>query len=106
MPIYDYVCASCAHRMEVMHGVHGHGPSACPICGGQMRKAFAPPAVHFKGSGWAKKERSSTTSKAKAPKSEGHGADSGPSGAPKGGSGDSAPPASSSTSSDASKAKD
>lgn len=23
-----------------------------------MRKAFAPPAIHFKGSGWAKKDRS------------------------------------------------
>ncbi len=59
MPIYDYVCSSCGHRMEVMHGVHAHGPSECPACGGQLRKAFAPPAVHFKGTGWAKKERSS-----------------------------------------------
>ena len=68
MPTYDYVCSSCGHRMEVMHGVHGHGPSACPVCGGQMRKAFAPPVVHFKGTGWAKKERSATGSKAKTSK--------------------------------------
>ena len=26
-----------------------------------MRKAFAPPAIHFKGTGWAKKERASAS---------------------------------------------
>lgn len=57
MPTYDYVCSSCGHEMEVVHGVHGHGPSACPECGGAMRKSFTAPAIHFKGSGWAKKER-------------------------------------------------
>ncbi len=61
MPIYDYVCQNCGHRMEVIHSVHGHGPSACPVCGGQMRKAFTPPAIHFKGTGWAKKERASSS---------------------------------------------
>ncbi len=58
MPTYDYVCASCGHEMEVIHSVHGHGPAACPVCGGQMRKAYRPPAVVFKGTGWARKERS------------------------------------------------
>ncbi len=57
MPTYDYVCSACGHAMEVVHGVHGHGPSACPECGGSMRKSFTAPAIHFKGSGWAKKER-------------------------------------------------
>ena len=57
MPTYDYVCSSCGHEMEVVHGVHGHGPSTCPECGGPMRKSFTAPAIHFKGSGWAKKER-------------------------------------------------
>lgn len=57
MPIYDYVCTSCGHEMEVIHSVAGHGPSACPKCGGHMRKAIVAAAVHFKGSGWARKER-------------------------------------------------
>lgn len=61
MPIYDYVCVSCGHTIEVVHGVHDHGPSACPNCGGRMRKAFSPPAVHFKGTGWAKKERAAAS---------------------------------------------
>ncbi len=57
MPTYDYACEKCGHRMEVMHPLHGHGPSTCPVCGGQLRKVFAAPAVVFKGSGWARKER-------------------------------------------------
>lgn len=64
MPIYDYICAACSNRVEVVHGIHGHGPLACPSCGaeGTMKKAFVPPAIHFKGSGWAKKDRAATSS--------------------------------------------
>jgi len=58
VPTYDYVCSSCGHQMEVTHSIHGHGPSHCPRCGAPMRKAISAPAVHFKGSGWARKERS------------------------------------------------
>lgn len=59
MPIYDYVCAACSHRFEVIHGVHADGPATCPSCGeGPVRKAFSAPTIHFKGSGWAKKDRS------------------------------------------------
>jgi putative FmdB family regulatory protein len=63
MPLYDYVCADCGHEVEIMHSVHGHGPTACPVCGGPMKKAIVAPAVHFKGSGWARKERSGSSSK-------------------------------------------
>lgn len=60
MPTYDYVCDHCGHRFEVIHSVHGEGPATCPNCGeGPVRKGFAPPAIHFKGSGWAKKDRGS-----------------------------------------------
>jgi len=75
VPTYDYICSACGHRMEVVHGIHGHGPETCPICGGPMRKAFVAPAVHFKGSGWAKKDRAAgakkTTAKAAAGADEG-----------------------------------
>jgi putative FmdB family regulatory protein len=57
VPFYDYVCETCGHEMEVMHSVHGHGPATCPKCGGPMKKAITAPAVHFKGSGWARKEK-------------------------------------------------
>lgn len=42
-----------------MHGIHDRGPETCAECGGTMRKALSPPAIHFKGSGWAKKDAAS-----------------------------------------------
>jgi putative FmdB family regulatory protein len=68
MPAYDYDCAACGRRFEVIHGVHADPPTSCPLCGkGPIRKAISAAAVHYKGSGWAKKERrasASSTSKA------------------------------------------
>ena len=63
MPIYDYLCSNCGERTEVIHGISDPGPRFCPACGaeGTLRKAFAAPAVLFKGSGWAKKDRSSSS---------------------------------------------
>jgi len=61
MPLYDYDCLACGRRIEVIHGVHAPGPAHCPNCGqGPMRKAITAPAVHFKGSGWAKRDRRAT----------------------------------------------
>ncbi len=66
MPTYDYACAACGHRFEVVHGIHGHGPETCPNCGGgPVRRAFAPPTIMFKGSGWAKVDRRPARSSAK-----------------------------------------
>jgi putative FmdB family regulatory protein len=65
MPIYDYVCHHCGHRFEVIHGVHADGPSSCPVCHSHdVRKGVTAPAVHFKGSGWAKKDRGASARKA------------------------------------------
>jgi len=63
MPTYDYVCAN-GHRFEVLHGVNDAGPTSCPICGSHdVRKAFTAPTIHFKGSGWAKKDRGASARK-------------------------------------------
>jgi putative FmdB family regulatory protein len=70
VPTYDYLCTVCGHGLEVVHGIHGHGPTTCPVCGGPMRKAFAAPAVHFKGSGWAKKDRGAAVSTRAAAKAD------------------------------------
>jgi putative FmdB family regulatory protein len=58
MPLYDYICDN-GHIVEVMHGVNDSGPGKCERCGAQMRKLLSTPAIVFKGSGWAKKDRSS-----------------------------------------------
>jgi predicted nucleic acid-binding Zn ribbon protein len=45
----------------VFHGVHADGPLSCPLCGeGPVRKVITAANVHYKGSGWAKKERRAT----------------------------------------------
>jgi putative FmdB family regulatory protein len=60
MPAYDYDCAACGRRFEVIHGVHAPSPTSCPLCGsGPVRKAITAAAVHYRGSGWAKMERRS-----------------------------------------------
>lgn len=68
MPIYDYLCSNCGETTEVIHGITAPGPRFCPVCGaeGTLRKAFVVPSVHFKGSGWAKKDRSVASTKARA----------------------------------------
>lgn len=60
MPIYDYVCTACRHRFEVFHGLNEAGPHQCPECGSPVSRVFAPPAIVFKGSGWAKLDRRSS----------------------------------------------
>jgi len=101
MPIYDYLCSACDHRADILHGIHDPGPQFCPSCGAEatMRKQFAAPAIHFKGSGWAKKDRgasSSTKAAAKTATGDGGGRDSSSDG---GDSGSSAGSSSSSSSS-------
>jgi putative FmdB family regulatory protein len=56
VPVFEYGCSVCDYTVDVRHGVHGHGPSTCPVCGGSMRKLLSTPTIVFKGSGWASKE--------------------------------------------------
>jgi putative FmdB family regulatory protein len=65
VPIYDYVCGSCGHRFEVFRGINEAGPHQCPECGGPVARAFMPPTIHFKGSGWAKTDRRATSAPAR-----------------------------------------
>ncbi len=114
MPLYDYDCAACGTRFEVVHGVHADPPTTCPVCGkGPVKKAFSAPTIHFKGSGWAKKERRATSApSASASKDAAAGSDpkgrdggSGDSGSGDRGSGDSGS-STTSTSEGASSSKD
>lgn len=68
MPHYDYRCTECGREVEVMHGIHDSGPETCQHCGAAMRKALSTPAIHFKGSGWAKKDAAAATAKKAKPK--------------------------------------
>ncbi len=52
MPIYEYQCASCAHRFEVKQSIKDDPIKECVRCGKEVTKLISPPAIMFKGSGW------------------------------------------------------
>ncbi len=52
MPLYEYECEGCGHRVEVIQRVGGAPLGACEHCGGAMRRLLSAPAFQFKGSGW------------------------------------------------------
>lgn len=66
MPLYEYQCGACGHRVEVLQRRWADPPPAsCTACGcGALTRLLAAPAFQFKGSGWyvtdyARKEASS-----------------------------------------------
>ena len=53
MPTYDYLCENCGHRFEHFQQMSDTPLSACPECGGAVRRLIgAGAAVIFKGSGF------------------------------------------------------
>jgi putative FmdB family regulatory protein len=84
VPLYDYDCAACGRRFEVIHGVHADSPAACPLCGGgPVKKAITAASVHYRGTGWAKKERRAAIKSGASSKGDDGSAESGSSGADK-----------------------
>ena len=76
MPIYEYVCASCKKKTEVIQRVSEAPLKVCPHCGGKLKKAISVPAIQFKGSGfyitdYASGDRKSGALKAESDQSEG-----------------------------------
>lgn len=65
MPLYEYECASCGHRTEVIQRVGAPPIGACTECGGEMKRLISAPAFQFKGTGWyvtdyARKDKSTS----------------------------------------------
>lgn len=52
MPIFEYECTQCDQRTEHLQLSSGAPLTACPECGGEVRKLMSAPAFQFKGSGW------------------------------------------------------
>jgi putative FmdB family regulatory protein len=75
MPLYEYQCAQCGERIEIIQKFSDPSYRHCPKCGGEMRKLISSPAIQFKGSGFyktdyaSKKPESSSETKSE-PKSE------------------------------------
>jgi len=52
MPLYEYQCNACGHRVEVIQKFSDAPLEQCPKCGGAVRKLQAAPAFQLKGTGW------------------------------------------------------
>lgn len=52
MPLYEYECESCGHRLERIQKFSDPPLETCPDCGGKLHKLISSPAIQFKGSGW------------------------------------------------------
>lgn len=57
MPTYEYRCEVCGLLFPEHRDVeYRNEPSTCPdvMCFGETKRAWVPPAIGFKGSGWHK----------------------------------------------------
>ena len=52
MPLYEYECRECGHRVEVIQRFSDAPLATCEKCGGPVKKLLSAPAVQFKGTGW------------------------------------------------------
>jgi putative FmdB family regulatory protein len=52
MALYEFQCAVCDRKTEVIQRFSDPPPTKCPHCGGVLKKLLSSPAVQFKGSGF------------------------------------------------------
>ncbi len=63
MPTYQYACTACDERLEAVQSFSDAPLTACPACGGALRKVFSAVGVVFKGPGFYKTDsRAKSTS--------------------------------------------
>ncbi len=64
VPTYSYACRECEHRFDIQQAFSDRSLTACPACGGGLRKVYSSVGVVFKGSGFYRNDsRSSASSK-------------------------------------------
>lgn len=70
MPTYEYACAECGERLEVVQRITDEPLTVCPNCSGRLRKVFSPVGVVFKGSGFYRTDSRPSKSSESAKSSE------------------------------------
>lgn len=71
MPIYEYACKSCGERLEVTQSFTDEPLTACPACGGSLRKVFGSISISFKGSGFYRTDARPAAAKAERSEKDG-----------------------------------
>ena len=52
MPIYEYRCTACGHRLEVLQKMSDRPLRKCTECSGKLEKLVSVSAFQLKGGGW------------------------------------------------------
>jgi putative FmdB family regulatory protein len=53
MPIYEYLCQECGHKLEVMQRMSDALQTTCPSCSKEaLKKLISPVGFQLKGTGW------------------------------------------------------
>jgi len=78
MPLYEYECKKCGHRLEKILKFSDKPMKKCPDCGGVVEQLISAPTVQFKGAGWYVTDyaKKGTSSSSKASESDGGSKDS------------------------------
>ena len=64
MPIYEYQCNACGHKMEAFQKISEAPLLTCPECQkDKLDKLISASGFHLKGSGWYKTDYSPTKTK-------------------------------------------
>jgi len=53
MPLYEYRCDACGHRVEVLQK-HDDPPPVCETCTEEMSRQVSASSFHLAGDGWAR----------------------------------------------------
>jgi putative FmdB family regulatory protein len=57
MPIYEFVCSECHSIKDVALGFEAPKEVFCDKCKVKMSRVWTATPTHFKGDGWASKEK-------------------------------------------------
>ena len=53
MPIYDFQCTSCGHKLELLRKISDPSTTTCPNCNQEtFSKMLSAPSFQLSGSGW------------------------------------------------------
>ena len=75
MPIYEYSCTDCGHKLEIMQKINESPLENCPACGqNTLKKLVSAAAFHLKGTGWSAKRDNPEEKSAPPPSACGAGA--------------------------------
>jgi putative FmdB family regulatory protein len=68
MPVYEFACRACGHRLDELRALGDDAAGSCPACGGDLRRVFGRVAVIY--SGWGFKRTDGLVSEDRGPRKD------------------------------------